>query len=209
MHPPVQQWFVENILKPVVPEDAAEVLTRNGVSPSEINYLFMSHAHLDHVGEPSKFPNATIVFGQGTQEHCRPAYPVNPDSKYLESTFPENRTRELEDKDFTMAFGEWPRACDFFGDGSVVLVDAQGHMPGHMVAVVKTETGRLFLGGDSCHHCRHLGSFGKGGVMGYGMHLDEEKTRLNLERIDRFLKGNGDVKLCLAHVGEHGDFEKL
>lgn len=192
-------------MRPEIPQDAAEILTENGVAPEDISYIIVSHAHLDHTGDPGKFPNATVVYGQGTQGHCRPAYPVNPESKFLELSFPEGRTRELGDADFTTTVGGWPRACDFFGDGSVLLLDAPGHMPGHMVALVTTEKGRLLLGGDSCHHCRHLTEFEEGGKMSYHAHMDMESARVNLRRIDEFLKENKDTKLCLAHVGGHGE----
>lgn len=167
--------------------------------------------HIDHSGDPSLFPNATVVIGAGTQAYSRPAYPLDPSSKCLESSFPDGRTRELTEAEYKTSVGLWPKAHDFFGDGSVLLIDAPGHVPGHQMALVNTEKGRLLLGGDFCHHCRHLTTFEKGQGMSYSMHVDEEGARLNLERVDRFLKKNRDVKLCLAHVGEHGsgDFEKV
>jgi len=107
---------------------------RNGVTPESIHYLFCSHAHFDHTGDPEKFPNAKIVYGAETQAHLRPEYPINPESRPLESLFPERRTLELTKGDFkpTEDFPPWDAAtCDFFGEGSFLLIDAPGHMPGH------------------------------------------------------------------------------
>ncbi|KAI5850255.1 beta-lactamase-like protein [Morchella snyderi] len=202
--------MVAAVMKPTIIQDAAEILTSNGISPADIDYILISHSHVDHIGDPSKFPNATMILGKGTQAYCRPGWPINPDSEFVEENFPDGHTRELEDADYATAVGPWPKAHDFFGDGSVLLIDAPGHLPGHQVALVRTESGRLLLGGDSCHHCAHLTSFQKGGNMSYNLHLDEDDARLNLERIDQFLKEEKDVKLCLTHVGEHNEgFEKI
>lgn len=44
-------------------------------------------------------------------------------------------------------------AHDFFGDGSFYLVDAPGHMPGHLGAIAHTDDDEwVFMGGDCCHH---------------------------------------------------------
>ena len=40
---------------------------------------------------------------------------------------------------------------DFFGDGSLILCDAPGHVVGNMCAVVTTDKGKAVLGGDCAH----------------------------------------------------------
>jgi hypothetical protein len=41
---------------------------------------------------------------------------------------------------------------DFFGDGSLWLVQAPGHMPGNLFAAVRVEGDIwIVLGGDCCH----------------------------------------------------------
>lgn len=47
------------------------------------------------------------------------------------------------------------RACDYFGDGSLYLLDTPGHAVGHLSALVRTTSNPetfIFLGGDLWHH---------------------------------------------------------
>ena len=50
-------------IKPVnTPDVAIDVqLQKIGLTPDDINYVVISHMHLDHAGNIAKFPNATIV----------------------------------------------------------------------------------------------------------------------------------------------------
>ncbi|PUU75723.1 beta-lactamase-like protein, partial [Tuber borchii] len=188
-----------------VPKDTLSGLARNGVAPESIDYLFCSHAHFDHASDPEKFPNTKIVYDAETQAHVQPAYPINPESRFLESPFPEGRTLELTKGDFKPieGFAPWDAACDFFGDGSFLLIDAPGHMPGHTIALARVEGGYLLFGGDSCHCEAHLKEFVPGSRMGFGMHKYAGRTRENISKIVEFAKARGDVWICLAHVGTY------
>jgi len=129
------------VFKPKNTEDVADVLERHNIPASSITHVIFSHPHFDHCGDPARFPNAIVTVGQGTQAFVRPAFPINPDSRFLEATFPEGRTRELNDEDYTTSVGPYKKAHDFFGDGSLYLLDAPGHMAGHQIGFAKTEKG--------------------------------------------------------------------
>jgi len=195
------------VFKPKITEDAADILERHNIPATSISHVILSHPHFDHCGDPARFPNATVTVGHGTQAFVRPAFPLNPDSRFLEATFPEGRTRELNEEDYKGSVGPYSKAHDFFGDGSFYLLDAPGHMEGHQIGFAKTEKGFVILGGDSCHDLCHLTEY-DGGRMSYFMHKDKEKAKENLKRIEELCK-NGDTKVCLAHAGEYEEFEKI
>ena len=47
-----------------------------------------SHSHLDHVGDPSTFPNSTtLVVGPGFHDIFLPGYPADPKGQVLESDY--------------------------------------------------------------------------------------------------------------------------
>jgi hypothetical protein len=51
-----------------------------------------------------------------------------------------------------MKFGSFEKASDFFGTGSFWVVQAPGHMPGNLCAVVRQQDGEwIVLGSDCCH----------------------------------------------------------
>lgn len=50
-----------------------------------------------------------------------------------------------------------PDVVDYFGDGSLFIVDAPGHLFGHVNLLARIEEGRwVYLGGDCCHDIRIL-----------------------------------------------------
>ena len=49
-------------------------------------------------------------------------------------------------------FGPFDRAMDYFGTGSLWIIQAPGHMPGNLAAAVKVLDGQwILLGSDGCH----------------------------------------------------------
>jgi glyoxylase-like metal-dependent hydrolase (beta-lactamase superfamily II) len=89
--------------------------------------------------------------------------------------------------------------------GMVYVVDAAGHLPGHVTLVVRTSAdgGWILLGGDSAHHWNlitgesniadGLPLFGGGCA-----HTDKKAAELNIQRIREFLK-LPRTRVILAH----------
>ncbi|CAF0885850.1 unnamed protein product [Adineta steineri] len=213
-YPPKIKEDFPRVFKPQVKEDVGDALKRHNISSSQIKTIIYSHPHFDHCGNPSlpHFQNATCLFGQGTQAYARPAYPINHESRFLESTFPEGRTQELTDKDYTLTLGPFEKVHDYFGDKSLLLIDAPGHMPGHQLALAKTgENTYLLLAGDSAHSTTHLQEYE--GRMSYYMHSDKDAAKETLKKIAAMVKLYKDehknVRVCLAHAGHYEDFERI
>ena len=148
-------WTVE--FEKVLPE----TLKDGGVGLESIGAIIWSHSHWDHIGDPTIFPSTTdLVVGPGFKKKFTPGYPVDPTSALNENAW-ENRTlREISASDFEdsgIRVGDL-QALDYFGDGSVFLLNTPGHMIGHLSALVRTTTSEtaddtfIFLGGDICHH---------------------------------------------------------
>lgn len=217
----------------IVSPDAADSLRKGGLGPEDIDTVVLSHVHWDHVGTSSDFTKAEFVVGSGTLHLLAngggPLYPAelfNPDE------IPADRTRELPpvnayDKDkastrqtnhaWTPLAG-FPAAVDFYNDGSVYIIDAPGHLPGHVNLLARTAPNKwVYLGGDCCHDPRILSGEkgialyddGKGGVR--SVHADTGEAEQTVKRIARLLKGgnvrdgNGgevEVEVVVAHDGE-------
>ncbi|GME48655.1 hypothetical protein GTA08_BOTSDO01880 [Neofusicoccum parvum] len=219
--------------------DCAASLRAGGLDPAAVATVLLSHVHWDHVGTPADYPAAVFVVGAGTRavlrEGCGPHYPAaifNPDE------LPEDRTRELpsvpgggvggvvaEEEEGRWHGRAWerlgglPAALDFWGDGSVWVVDAPGHLVGHVNLLVRVGERRwVYLGGDCCHDPRILRGEkgialyddGKGGLR--SVHADTEKARGTLDQIREFLKakrigegegeGEVEVEVVVAHDKE-------
>ncbi|KAF2871632.1 beta-lactamase-like protein [Massariosphaeria phaeospora] len=212
--------------------DAAASLRAGGLEPTDINTVILSHVHWDHVGTPADFPNAEFVVGSGTQHLLAhgggPLYPAdifNPDE------LPSDRTRELppvrasdaahasacQTRHAWTPLAGFPAVVDFYGDGSVYVVDAPGHLVGHVNVLARTAPGKwVYLGGDCCHDARILS--GEKGIALYGdgrgglrsVHADTEVAAGTVARIARLMKqgrvreeGGREVRVevVVAHDG--------
>jgi len=112
-------------------------LAEIGLAPAQIRYLAFSHVHFDHTGNANLFPQATWIMNRrelawGTQTPA--PFGVNPASWSLVRAV----ATEVIDGD-----------RDVFGDGTVRILAAAGHTPGHQVLLVSfPQGGAVLLGGD-------------------------------------------------------------
>lgn len=146
--PPAVAKRVETVIPGIrVDKDVTEILTEKGVILEEINDVIWSHSHWDHTGSTYAFPSSTTLsYGKGTGP--LPGYPPNSDSALNNVDFEGRKCVEIE---YEMQIGPFP-AHDFYGDGSLYLLDTPGHWPGHMCALARTTPDTfVFLGGDICH----------------------------------------------------------
>lgn len=111
-------------------------LANIGFSPDKINYLAMSAHKYEHSGNSNLFAKtATWLVAQPEWNAMFAGKPAEgfDDFKDLKTA----RTVNIRDNH------------DVFGDGSVVVREAFGHTPGHIVLQLKLKnTGNIILGGD-------------------------------------------------------------
>jgi len=173
------------------------------LAPTDITHVILSHVHWDHVGDHEPFYKAKFILGGPGKPLIQNGYPDNPYSPYLRTTVPEDRATWF-DYDGWKPIGPFERGYDLFGDGSLYLIDAAGHVSGHINALVRTNSngGWDYLGGDSAHDTRlltgdkHIGHFI--GLDGNPtcMHQDEEMAKDHIRRITQLPP---DIKIWLAH----------
>ncbi|KAJ6597545.1 beta-lactamase-like protein [Mycena vulgaris] len=131
-------------------KDITELLQDGGISLESIDAVIWSHAHFDHIGDMSKFPNTTdLVIGPETDTAT---FPETPTSTLQASDFAGHNITKLDFSATKLTFSGL-KAIDYFGDGSFYLLDTPGHLPGHITALARvTPTSFVSLGGDTFHH---------------------------------------------------------
>ncbi|KAI0800188.1 Metallo-hydrolase/oxidoreductase [Fomes fomentarius] len=203
VHPPAVQKSVAGRLI-TTPQSVDESLKKGGIDPAEVGTVIVSHLHYDHVGDASAFPNATFIMGYDAEDFIKTVYPTNPLSNILQTYIPTPRTRFISS--FTKSIGPFPRAHDYFGDGSLYLIDAAGHLPGHVNILARTNaTGSwIYLAGDTAHDMRLLtgeravvSSVDESGHM-VCAHTDKAKAEAHIARV-RELLYMLKVQVLLAH----------
>ena len=118
-------------------------MARQTLKPEDVDLVAFSHMHFDHVGAANLFSHAKLLIQQAEYQ----AAFVDKDDQVYDTTTPA-LFLDLADSEREMLKGDH----DVFGDGSVVIVSAPGHTPGHQVLLVHLSNfGPLVLSGDLYH----------------------------------------------------------
>ncbi|KAG1754762.1 beta-lactamase-like protein [Suillus paluster] len=151
--------------KPECNEDIVDIIAKaeSPIKPQDINFVIYSHLHFDHVGDLTPFSRATLVMGQESEIFIRNPYPDDPRSSYnalpagqrvclLDFTADASPARGIPHARLIKPIGSFERAIDLFGDGSLYLIDAPGHMSGHVAALARIASDAfVLLAADTCH----------------------------------------------------------
>ena len=112
-----------------------------GLSPEDIELAAYSHFHYDHVGAANVFAGSTLLIQQTEYDAAFLEPEKNP-------VFNPALYSELKDSKKVILNGDH----DVFGDGTVIIIAAPGHTPGHQTLLLKLEnTGPIMLSGDLYH----------------------------------------------------------
>ncbi|TFK40570.1 Metallo-hydrolase/oxidoreductase [Crucibulum laeve] len=203
--PAVVRW-IKKTYKIDVKQDVAQSLQKGGTSPADITTVCLSHCHWDHVGDTSPFTNSVFVLGGDSQQLFNPGYPVESNSFFSSDLLPLGRTNFLSVADW-QPIGPFPRALDFYGDGSLYIIDAPGHLPGHINLLARTspDGAWIYLAGDSAHHWNLLNgasdiAVGHPGHLHSCAHVNKEQAEEHIARIKELLN-MPRVRVMLAHDG--------
>ncbi|KAJ9623889.1 hypothetical protein H2203_005334 [Taxawa tesnikishii (nom. ined.)] len=193
---PAQQAHISQRQPTVLSPDAGESLRKGGLDPAkDVDIVMLSHVHWDHVGTPSDFPNAKFVEIFNADE--LPADRTWELPPVREVGTAVTRDRQTDHKWQTLA--QFPAVVDFFGDGSVYVVDAPGHLYGHVNLLARTGPNRILKGEKGIA----MYDDGRGGLR--SVHVDTETARGTVGRIGKLLKTGemvpegAEVEVVVAH----------
>lgn len=123
-----------------VPVSLTAQLKQLGLTPKDIQYVAISHAHLDHTGNANLFTQATWLVQQAEYQFIQ--------QKPLPFSVANNFFQILSGAHKILLDGDY----DVFGDGTVQILRTPGHTPGHQsLEIVLPHQGVVILSGDLYH----------------------------------------------------------
>jgi glyoxylase-like metal-dependent hydrolase (beta-lactamase superfamily II) len=132
-------------------EHAAAILASHGLHAENVGEIFISHFHGDHVAGLHHFPGARFVYrAEAYASLMRKSAWKQVRHGFLSALLPDDFVaRGLPVASFDTTFAGFP-ACDFWGDGELLLVDLPGHSPGHTGFAFRTNGRQFFYIADAC-----------------------------------------------------------
>jgi len=152
----------------------ADLLKQINVNPEDVKFVGISHFHADHTGQLAPLKNATLLIGKGDWDGINATPPLGgANVKGFAEWIAEQRKVEPLSAD-----------KDVFDDGSVMVLRAPGHTPGHSILLVRLkEMGPVILSGDSVHFREN---YEHDGVPGFN--YDRAQTLASIQRVKQIAK---------------------
>jgi glyoxylase-like metal-dependent hydrolase (beta-lactamase superfamily II) len=176
-----------------VPVKLSAQLTQLGLTPADIEFVSFSHMHSDHTGNGNLFAGSTWIVD--ADERVRMF-----DAEHRADPRDFNNYNQLENAQTRLIEGDGD--YDVFGDGSVTIIQAPGHTPGHTVLLVRLpNAGPVLLTGDMWHlaESRERRTVPR-------FNTDREQTLASMGKIERIARET-NARVVRQHVAE--DFEAL
>ncbi|MCG8611916.1 MAG: N-acyl homoserine lactonase family protein [Pseudomonadales bacterium] len=179
---PEDVTLAQGKIKLTLEQPFPEALKSFGVKPEEIDFLALSHMHADHAGNANAFATATWLVQEAEYDAA-----FGPLAKQL--NFNPKTYEKLSHSKVIKLNGHH----DVFSDGSVILIPAPGHTPGHQVLFVRLPSGPVVLSGDLWHFQSNW-KFSR--VPGFN--YDPKQTADSMKAINALLIATG-AKLYIQH----------
>ena len=155
-----------------------------GFDMDTLEYVAFSHIHWDHVGASNDVTSGTWLVQQGDYDAAHAEGNMN-----VPAVQPELLVG-IKERPTQVLSGDH----DVFGDGTVQLIAADGHTPGHQVLFVDlAETGPVVLSGDLYHF-----QFSRVNRVVPLFNVDAERTLQSMDKVEALVTMMG-ADLWLQH----------
>jgi len=168
----------------------AEQLKALGIATTDVTAVAFSHFHFDHTGNANMFQSSTWIINKAELAWAlAEPTPFGVDPTTVSAY--KNVKTQMIDNDY-----------DVFGDGSVMILKAPGHTPGHQVLELKLKkAGTVILSGD-LYHTRENRKYRRVPAFNY----ERADSLASIDRIEKIV-ANTKGRLIVQH--DPVDFKSL
>jgi glyoxylase-like metal-dependent hydrolase (beta-lactamase superfamily II) len=130
-------------------------LAAAGCRPQDVDYVFCTHLHVDHVGFNTTlvdgrwtptFPHARYLFSRADYAYWDPSDPACEHRGDNDLIFADSIAPVVEARQAVFVDDGWEL------DGTLRVQSAAGHTPGHFVVRAASRNARAIFAGDVMHH---------------------------------------------------------
>ncbi len=168
-------------------------LKKDGIEPEEINYVFLTHFHPDHIGEIKKFKKAKFItsftlFKKSLNNLlvCKEDIPKD----FLQRLIDIDKMQVINTKYFN-------RVVDIFGDKNILAVELSGHVKGQIGLIIPSN--KIIFVADACWLRAEILSKLTLRIAPKVIHQDIKKYLSTQQKIKNFLKEQREYCLICSH----------
>ena len=177
------------------PEQAAIAQLRaQGIEPSDIKLVVMTHMHMDHASAISDFTDSTYVLGEGEWAAFNAPRAVLNGYVKKQGAHAVDYREVVYDTRLASSYSTFGRSFDLFGDGSVRLVFTPGHSVGHQSLIVRLKGREALLAGDAIYFLDTLDHERRGAFL-----ADEHNWKRSLREIQLYRRQHPDALIIPSH----------
>ena len=166
----VANWLEETLAAQMVRMDL-------GFDMSTLEYVAFSHIHWDHVGASNDVASGTWLVQQGDYDAA------HAEGNMSVPAVQADLLTSIKTRPAQVLSGDY----DVFGDGTVRIIAAEGHTPGHQVLFVDlAETGPVVLSGDLYHF-----QFSRANRVVPLFNVDAEQTLQSMDKVEALVAEMG------------------
>lgn len=167
----------------IVTKSLTSQMAAIGYSMEDVDFFAMSHLHSDHNGNANDYADAKWIVQKADRDMMFAGKEVRIMVPANFAALKDAETILLDDEDY-----------DVFGDGSVRIISAPGHTPGHQVLLVNLEDyGPVLLAGDLYHYPEEIAT-GRTPTFEF----DPPTSAISRAKIQKLLQETG-AKMWIGH----------
>lgn len=185
-------------------------LEARGIRPQDVERIFISHFHADHVAALADFPRAAYVHMPHAFDAVRNLRGLRALSKaYLPDLIPSDFESRQSPVDLAHPinlppeYAPFTRGYDLLGDQSVIAVELPGHAVGQMGLFIRTtDAATTFLVGDACWLKRAYQENRPPHPFANLLFADPAAYRATLSSLHTFHQSHPSVRIVPSHCAE-------
>jgi len=191
-------------------QTAQAQLAARGMRPGDIERVFISHFHADHIAALRDFPRARYVYlPQGyAAVHSLAGWRALAQA-HLPGLLPPDFAERGDPVDVTAArslppeYTPFTSGFDLLGDGSLLAVELPGHCTGQMGLLARTESGTtFFFVADAAWLMRSIADNRLPHALANLIFSNPRLYRLTIEKLHRFHVQRPEVRIIPSHCEE-------
>lgn len=169
---------------------------KDQIGDLKIKGIFFTHLHFDHASGAEDFGPIDLYTKQSEYKDMKNDTKQVFIKSQMDADFLNWKFLDLKQ----ISYGPFEKSLDFFGDGSMIIVDLGGHTHGSTGYIINSTNGRFFLVGDAVWTIDQvISNKNKSFLASLLVDSNHESTDQTRNLLHKIWMSNGNLKIIPSH----------